>query len=228
MTRRLAAIVSAGVVGLAAQTGLAQRTLQWDINNLSFQARDANGLPIPFGGLTHTGQVTLVDTLPMTELVEIGIRSAPGQPFAPQGGAPWNLTDVSMTVNLNAGMVTGGTFSIDINGGPVGGGDRYTATIGSAGTITPFVGGGFKIEGLTSNGNFSDAAFGTVNVADFFAAQTSPPGLMGSFLGFRINPNSSGAGTADVDAFVSPVPSPGTMACLGAAGLLFAPRRRKR
>jgi hypothetical protein len=225
MTKCLFALAAAAVVGLGS-SAMAQRTLQWDVNNLQFQARDSSGAPSAFGGLTHTGSVTLTDLVPPTELASISIRSGPGNPFIVQPGGPWNLTDVSMTISLNAGMVTGGSFSLDLNGGPGSGGDRYTAAIGNAGSITPFVGGGYKVEGLTTTGNFSDGSFGSVDVSDFFSAQGGTPGLIGSFLSFRINPDPNGASIADLDAFVT-VPSPGTMACLGIAGLFFAPRRRR-
>ena len=224
MTKRVSALAAAAVMA-SASSALAQRTLQWDVNNLQFQARNAAGAPTPFGGLTHTGSVTLTDTVPTSELAAISIRSDPGQPFVPQPGAPWNMSDLALTINLNAGMVTGGSFSIDLNGGP-GPGDRYTAILGNAGAVTPFVGGGYKVEGLTTTGLFTDASFGSVSVADFFAAQGGTPGLLGSFLSFRINPDPNGASIADLDAFVT-VPSPGTVACLGIAGLFFAPRRRR-
>lgn len=219
--------VSAAVtaVVLFAQAGVAQiRTLQLDVNNLAFQAQNAQGQPVPFGGVSHTGSLVLTDLLPTTELVGIAIRNGNG-PFINQPGAPWNLTDATMVINLSNGMVTGGTFTVDINGGPASG-DRYTATIGAAGSVSTFIGGGFKVEGLTASGMFSDASFGTVNVADFFADQSTPPGLLGSFLAFKIQPNASGAGFADVDAFVQTIPAPGSLACLGAAVLVARRRRR--
>lgn len=208
------------------QAGLAQvRTLQFDLNNLAFQAQNSAGAPAPFGGLTHTGSLVFSDALPTSELVGILIRTGAG-PFVSQPGSPWNLTDASVTINLSNGSVTGGNFSLDINGGPGSGGDRYTAAIGAAGNVSTFVGGGFQVEGLTSSGAFSDGTFGSINISDFFGAQGGSF-LTGSFLAFRIVPDGNGAGFADVDAFVSNVPAPGSVAVLGAT-MLFATRRRRR
>ncbi len=226
MKRSATFAAAASAVALFAQAGLAQsRILQFDVNNLSYQALNAAGAPSAFGGTTHTGSLVLTDLLPNTELVAIAISTGGGA-FTTQPGAPWNLTDASLVINLNNGAVTGGSFLLDINGGPAGGGDRYTANVGSAGAVGTYVGGGFTVEGLTLAGNFSDASFGPVNVADFFAAQGGNL-LQGSFLAFKITPDAGGGGYADVDAFVSNVPAPGTLACFAGAGLLVARRRRR-
>jgi hypothetical protein len=95
------------------------------------------------------------------------------------------------------------------------------------GAVQPFVGGGFTIEGLTTGGHFSDGTFGTVDISDFFAGQQGG-GLNGSFLSFRINPDATGTGFADVDAFVSNVPTPGTVGCLAVGALVALPRRKRR
>ena len=216
MNARLAAS-AALAVALAAPAALAQRAMQFDLNNLNFQAENSGGLPGAFGGLNHTGSVVLTTAAP-SQLVDLALRASPGQAFLAQ--AAQNLTNLTMNINLTSGMVTGGTFSLDINGGPGGGGDRYTANIGSAGTVTPFVGGGFKIEGLTSAGAFSDSTFATVPISDFMGSVT------GSFLSFRINPDANGHSFADVDAFVNAVPAPGSIACV-ALGVLVAARRRR-
>jgi hypothetical protein len=222
MGRIKGAAISVAVVSICAQAGLAQRTLQFDVNNLAFQAENSGGVAVPFGGVTHTGSLNLSDSLPTSQLLGIGISTA-GGPFVDQPGAPWNLTDFVLNITLNNGNVTGGQFSIDVNGGPSAGGDRYSATVGSGGAVTPFVGGGFKVEGLTMAGHFSDSSFGPVDVSDFFAA----PSLGGSFLTFRIQPNSTGGGYADTDAFVTPVPQPAGSLALVAAGMMVARRRRR-
>jgi hypothetical protein len=126
-----------------------------------------------------------------------------------------------LNVNLLNGNVTGGNFLVDINGGPSAGGDRYSASVGTGGSVTTFVGGGFKLEGLTLTGSFSDASWGTVPIADFTGSA-----LQGSFLTFRIQPNANGAGFADTDAWVT-APSPGSLACC-VAGAFVAARRRRR
>lgn len=217
----IVAAAAVTAVALCTQAGLAQtRMLQFDLNNLHLQARDGSGANSAFGGLSHTGSVVLTEMVPPSELAALGI-STNGGPFIIQGG-PWTLASVNITINLSSGNVTGGTFNVAVTGG-----DSYTANIGNVGSVAPFVGGGFTIEGLTNGGHFSDATFGTVNISDFFNAQ-SGSGLNGSLLSFRINPDASGAGFADVDAFVSNVPTPGTISCLAAAALVAIPRRRRR
>jgi len=226
MQLRTMGAATASAIALFAQAGWAQsRILQFDVNNFKYQTLNSAGAPSAFGGTTHTGSLVLTDLLPTTELLAIAIATGGGG-FIPQPGSPWNLTDASLTVNLNSGNVTGGSFLIDINGGPAGGGDRYSATVGAVGNVSTYVGGGFKVEGLTLAGSFSDASFGPINVADFFAAQGGNL-LQGSFLAFKITPDANGAGYADVDAFVSNVPAPGSLACLAGAGLLAARRRRR-
>jgi MYXO-CTERM domain-containing protein len=225
MTILRSGAATAAVV-LFAHAGLAQeRTAQFDVNNLSFQSRNGAGAPAAFGGVSHTGSLVFTDVLPTTELVAVLMRTGAG-PFLAQPGGPWALSDASLTINLNNGMVTGGNLLIDIGGGPGGGGDRYSATLGAAGVVSPFVGGGFMVEGLSANGQFSDSSFGSVNVADFVASQGTPPFLTGWFLGFRIQPDAQGAGFADLDAFVTNVPAPGSFALLG-VGMIFAARRRR-
>src|SRR5436190_921818 len=212
MRIRLSAVLGVVMAVLAVQPAFAQRTLQFDLNNLDFQSRNVAGANAAFGGLTHTGSVLISATIPPAQLVDLAMRPGPGQAFVMQPAA--NLTNLNMLINLVAGMVTGGTFTIDVNGGPSAGGDRYTANIGAAGSVTPFVGGGYQIEGLTSNGIFSDNQFATVAIPDFFGGQGGSPGLQGSFLGFRINPDQSGHSVVDVDEFVT-APTPGTLACVG-------------
>jgi MYXO-CTERM domain-containing protein len=211
------------MMGLAAPCALGQRTMQFDVNGLDFQARNSAGAPAPFGGVTHTGSFVLNDVIPPSLLVDLAIRAAPGAPFLAQPSQ--NMTDFTMVINLSSGNVTGGTLSIDINGGPSGGGDRYSASLSAAGGVEPFVGGGFMIEGLSTTGMFSDALFGPIDIADFVEAEGGA-GLNGSFLAFRINPDATGAGNADIDAFVT-APTPGAAVCLGLGGLVALRRRRR-
>jgi MYXO-CTERM domain-containing protein len=212
--------VSAAIAGLAmaASTASAQRMLQMDINVLDFQARNSAGAPAPFGGLTHTGSLVLSDGTGSV-LNDLAIQTGgPGNPFMPQAFTG-SLGDVAITINLNSGMVTGGSMMVHV------GSDMYSATIAPGGSVTTYVGGGFKIDSLTSAGMFSGATFAGVNIADFFAAQGG--GLPGSFLNFRIIPDANGAGTSDIDIFVSNVPTPGSLALLGMGGVLAARRRRR-
>lgn len=225
MSLRVTAASVLAAIGLAASAAAAQvRTLQFDVNNVALQAQDASGAPTAFGGVSHTGSLVLSDSAGISELVGLAIRTGSG-PFMTQAGT-FSLTDFAMTIDMSNGMVTGGSLLLDVNGGPSGGGDRYTANIGNAGAVTTFVGGGFKVEGLTDGGMFSDGIFGTVDISDFFNNQGSG-GLPGSFLAFRIDPSPNGSGFADIDIFVTNVPTPGTLACIGGAALLAVRRRRR-
>jgi hypothetical protein len=221
MNKRLIGMAGTLALVMASQAN-AQRGFQFDLNNFGFLSLNQAGGQIPFGGTTHTGSLAMSDALPITQLVAVGISGGPGQAYAVQPGAPWVLTDAALNINLVNGNVTGGNFQVDINGGPGAGGDRYSATIGAGGSVTTFIGGGFKVEGLTTTGQFSDAAWGGVAIADF-----SGNALTGSFLSFRIQPNAQGAGFCDADAWVTAIPSPGSLACVLAGGLIVARRRRR-
>jgi hypothetical protein len=201
-----------------------ERTLQIDVNNLAFQARNSLGTPAPFGGLTHTGSLHMVHSLPTTEIVGVLMRTGTG-PFLLQTQFTGSLSSALLHIDLNAGVVAGGMLTIDINGGPASGGDRYSATIAPGGSVEPFAGGGFQIEGLTSSGLFNDTNFGGVDIPDFFAAQGGAF-LPGFYLAFKIQPNAQGAGFADTDIFVTNIPAPGALVCLAAGGLIALRRRR--
>jgi hypothetical protein len=210
---------------LVVQAASAQeRTLQLDVNNLSIQARDSLGAPVPFSGLNHTGSLQMMFQPAQTELLGVLMQTGSG-PFILQTGFTGSLTAASVQINLNSGSVTGGNMLFDINGGPGSGGDRYTASIAAGGNVAPFIQGGFQIEGLTSSGMFSDDNFAGVNIADFFANQGGQF-LPGYYFAFRIQPTPTGSGSADMDVFVTNIPAPGSMLCLAAAGL-FASRRRR-
>lgn len=218
--KSLFAAASIAGLALAATSASAQdRMLQMDVNNLGFQARNSLGAPAPFGGLSHTGSMVLQETLPTSTLNDIAIQTGgPGNPFVPQAFTG-TLGDVMITINLSNGNVTGGSMMLHV------GSDMYSANIAPGGSVTTFVGGGFKIDSLTSTGMFTGNTFAGVNIADFFAGQAGS-GLPGSFLNFRIIPDGNGAGLSDIDIFVS-VPSPGSLALLG-MGAAVAVRRRRR
>jgi hypothetical protein len=216
-------IVLALSCALLSAPALAQdRTLQLDINNLAFQANNALGAPAAFGGTSHTGSLHMTHQAQMTELVGVLMKTGTG-PFILQSQFTGSLTAATVEFNLNNGAVVGGMMSFDVNGGPGSGGNRYSATITPGAIVETYVGGGFQINGLTTSGMFSGPDWGGVGIADFFAAQGGAS-LPGSYLAFRIQPDSQGAGSADIDVFV--IPSPGSLACLAVGGLLAMRRRR--
>ena len=217
---------TAGLVAFAAGLALASaaqadvRSFQFDVNELPYQAKDAQGNDSAFGGLTHTGSLVYSD-LPGTSFIAGIFIKDPPNPYQKQNNFTGTLTDCSMTISLVNGQVTGGSMSLQIDGGA----DSYSVEfVPNTGKVDTFVGGGFKIEFLTRKGTFSDADFGGVPIADFFGAQGGDF-LTGSMLAFKINPGESGGGFGDFDHFTT-APSPGTAACLALAGL-FAGRRRR-
>ena len=208
------------LVALGGQSATAQlQVIQFDINGIGAQARNAAGASAPFGGLTHTGSLALQSQASLTELLTMGI-STNGGSFVVQGG-PWNLTNLVMTINLSNGNITGGSMSFDVSGGPPGG-DNYHATVAAAGHVANYVGGGFLLEGLTTSGAFSDASFGSVAIANFFPSTN----LQGNFLLHLDTPGANGASFADLDDFVQSVPGPASAMVL-VAGVMACARRRR-
>jgi hypothetical protein len=224
MKTMAAAAVGVALLACSSLSVAQQRALQFDINNLGFQAFNSAGQSSAFGGLTHSGRLDLFEEVSLSELLSVSLRVGNG-PYQIQPSFTGTLTNLAMSIVLTGGDVTGGSLTFDVNGGPGSGGDRYSATIGVGGEVTNYVGGGFKVEGLTFAGAFSDANFSGVPIADFFAAQGGAF-LPGDFITFKIMPNASGAGNADTDIFVTNVPTPGSIACLGLAGLVCTRRRR--
>jgi hypothetical protein len=212
-----------GVLAMAA-SATATPTLQFDVNDFSTQARNSANVNGPFGGLTHTGSVAF--SVGAGTLEGIFIQSVAGGAFNNAGFSGSTMTGFSGEVDLVNGHVTGGSITLTISSG-----DSYSCSITpGVGQVSNYVGGGFKIEALTSHGMFSDSQFGNVSVAPWFNAQGGPNGLPGSFLQFNFNPNAQGAATSDMDLFVDVVPLPPTvwagLALIG--GAMTVRRMRKR
>jgi hypothetical protein len=207
------ALFSAAVAAaLVAGTAQAAQTLQMDVNAIGIQTLNGAGAPSAFGGLTHTGSVSLNYVANTTYMAGVFVDGV-DQNFT---GV---LTGFSGTINLTNGQVTGGNLLVTIDTGS----DTYSAQVSPTGHVETYVGGGFKIEGLTFNGLFSDNQFGNVDVSPW-----SGGGLPGSFLQFNFNPNASGGGFADMDLFVNVVPLPPAAhtGLAGLAGIAIHPRRR--
>jgi len=220
MVRAAVCIVGALLGGGIAWAG---PILQFDLNGVSAQALNASGQASAFGGLSHTGRVKF--SAGLGSLAGMFSQAAMGSASANLNfntGA-FSVSSFNGEIVLNQGKVTGGSLTLTISNG-----DSYTCQlVGASGQVSKFVGGGYKIEGLTKSGFFSDAQFGNVAVQQWFNAQGAA-GLWGSFLQFQFNPNVLGASTADLDWFVDVVPLP-TAAWAGMVGLgLVAARRRLR
>jgi len=203
----------AGALAFASGTAMANQTLQFDLNAAEIQVKDGSGSASAFGGLSHTGSIelSLAGATSLDMFKQIG-----NGPFIDQGFSG-SLTDVSGSILLDGGDVTGGGLTIEIDSG-----DTYVATIvgGSGEVETANTPGGFAIDGLTFAGDFTDAAFGNVDVTDWFDNQDKGSNLLGSFLKFNFDPDSDGNGFADVDHFVVvPLPAPALAGGAMMAGL---------
>lgn len=208
-------------LAIAAGTAAGQ-VLRFDVNGLDFRSLDEEMQPIPFGGLTHTGWVELLDS--KDSGMVIGIREGQGLPFVDQG-FDGLIANIRVLVSLEAGKVTGGSIEFLVNPAGVAT-DVYTAQIGPGGSVTEFA-SMYRIAGdVTFNGQFNNETYGNVDVSRWFEAQ-SGGGLPGSFFAFDIVPGAGGAGTgADMEHYVN-VPTPGAAALL-VAGVAVAFRRRAR
>lgn len=216
-------LVSAASALAFAAVAQATPVLQLDVNAFNTQAVNAANVNSPFGGITHTGAVKF--SIGVGVLNGVFMQTVVSGPFANANFSGFTLTSFNGQVNLNGGVVTGGSMTLGLNNG-----DSYTCVIApGSGAVSNYVGGGFKIEALTSAGFFNDSVFGNVNIAPWFGAQ-GVNGLSGSFLQFNFNPNANGAASSDMDLFVDVVPLPpaawSSLATIG--GVVLARRMRRR
>lgn len=189
--------------------------LHMDVNALRSQSLNANGVASAFGGLNHTGSISLTSG-PNSVLADLILNSVA------QNIAPGQLQSFAGSINLVNGGVTGGSFSLTLTDGHT----FTTSIVSGVGQVAPQIlpGGvqGFSIDGLTTNGVFSTSTFAGANIAPWFNAQP----LTGSFINFGFNPNSSGLDTAsDLDIFLVPTPAAGGVFGLAALGLGMRRRR---
>lgn len=200
------------VAGLALAAGATQAAvMQLDINGIEVSA--AGG----FDGVTHTGTLTITMATEGT-ILDVLID---GQSEGDAG-----LSNVMGEIELVNGQVMGGFLNVFD-----GQGDLYAAAIGQAGRVNTQAGQGFRIDGLTFAGVFDAArgdeglTFAGVNVFDIFGPNAFNESLEGSFLLFAFSPDDNGFdGRADIDIFI--VPTPGTVALAGLAGIAVLRRKR--
>jgi hypothetical protein len=139
-----------------------------------------------------------------------------------------HLSNFAGTLEFVSGAVVGGAFTVTLDSG-----DTYMTHLQTGvGRISALTSGGFTLDGLTSEGEFSDSLFGDVDVSEFVAVQGQPGQLFGSLLKFRFSPDFSASGNGDLEVFVTVVPLPpaafaGLATLAGAMGLSVVIRRRK-
>lgn len=210
MKRMSVAAVAALAMGSAAS---ADTTLQIDLNSL-----------LTTGGgssfdQNFTGTLSINDDANST-LNDILINGNS------QGIASGLLRDVTGSISILSGTVTGGSFSVDawdtvaqttFN--------TYSASIVSgSGAVVPQAGQGWSIDGLTFSGLFSSTTFAGVDVTPWDNAEP----LSGSFINFAFSPDSSGSDAdSNMDVFVViPLPSTAGLGFLGLAAIGAQRRRR--
>ena len=188
--------------------------LHMDVNALRSQSRNANGVASAFGGLNHTGSISLTSG-PNSVLADLILNSVA------QNIAPGQLQSFAGSINLVNGGVTGGSRA-DADRRPHVH-DRHRLRRRPGREPDPARRrAGLLIDGLTTNGVFSTSTFAGANIAPWFNAQP----LTGSFINFGFNPNSSGLDTAsDLDIFLVPTPAAGGVFGLAALGLGMRRRR---
>jgi hypothetical protein len=203
------------VAALALTAGATQAAvMQLDINGIQVSAGGA------FDGTDHTGTLTITKATNST-LAEISVNSES------QGSSP--LGNVIGEIELFDGFVVGGYMNI-----MDGDNDMYAATIGQGGRVNTQAGRGFRIDGLTFEGFFSYGSveedrsgllFGNVDVTAIFGERATNQTLEGSFLLASFDPDGQGIDTrVDLDVFI--VPTPGTVALAGLAGIAVLRRKR--
>ncbi|MGP1309401.1 MAG: hypothetical protein ACTS27_04310 [Phycisphaerales bacterium] len=207
---RSTSVLAAGALAIVAGSASAAY-MQLDINGIQVDAGGA------FGGTSHTGTLVFTKATSGT-FIDILVD---GQST---GGA--TLTQVTGTIELVNGAVVGGSMTI-LDGD----GDGYFAQIGQGGQVNVQAGRGFRIDGLTFSGVFdpgfvqSGLQYGNVDVGDVFGPAAFDETLEGSFLVTSFSPDENGFdGRSDLDVFI--VPTPGTAALAGLAGIAVLRRKR--
>lgn len=209
---RCAALSAACGVALAAAIAQAQQIIQQDVNDLPFQVKDATGNDAPFQGVNHTGSVVFgLDEF--TVFNGVFIQASPNGPFEGADEFVGALTDASITIVLDNGIVVDGSLQLIIDDGA----DTFSAELVGGQVFTSVL--GFTIDLITAANQFSDLNYGGVSVAPWAGLND------GSALVFKLDPTDAGFGYADIDIFT--VPAPATGLGLGALGLVALTRRRR-
>lgn len=219
MARKIVMVAMCAAAASASGQLVALSEVQFDLNSVTAQARDAAGDHAAFGGVMHTGSIVFgldSDSFLQAYVDGSGLASL-------SRGGPFGDFTLSGVVELVNGAVTGGSFHIAIDGGA----DSYSASVEGGGgrvrRVADIQGGSFQIDGLAMDGLFSDSAYGNMDVSAFMMLQT----FTGRFINFGYRPDANGFdGATDIDLFVN-VPAPGGLAIVGIAAVASATRRRR-
>jgi len=200
------------LTGSAAFAGAVETDLHLNAASITIQARNVgNTMNVAFNSATFTG--ALVFGLDSDSSMSVAIDSTNQANFA------GTIIGLNGTVNLTSGQITSGMMSVLVQN-PDSSVDQYAYDVvtGSGSVSRPsqpsaFAIQGYSLSGLTSDGIFTDANFGGVDISSWFNQQP----VEGSFLQFNYHPNAAGYdNNANVNvtaaAFVSsplaPVPLP--------------------
>lgn len=213
------------IAALGAPAAFGATDLALDVNTISMQAVNSFGAAVAFGGLTHTGAVSLSNG-PFSVLASVAIDDVT---FATTPGLG---LQVRGQIDLLGGLVSGGFIQVLMSDGSL----LSTDILGGVGQVTAQAGQGFKIDGLLTHTALAGSGspglshrFAGVDVSPFL---TEAP-IVGSFLSFAYSPNRRGTdANADLDIHLQvdgPVVPLPTGACLAIGGLAMggAVRRRR-
>lgn len=217
--RQLVVACGVGLGALLAGSAQAAVLLQFDLNSVNLQARDAAGANSSFSA-THTGSLVLSKGL-------TGVIVDPRIDGVPQNGSLGSddfvgtLDSVSGVISLVNGTVQGGTLTFTVTS--VEGADSYSLDIADTDApVVPIAGGFFSLGALAVNGDLTDGSFAGVNVQAFSAAEP----LNGGVIMNLFQPNANGAATVNVEiSAVVPEPASLAAATLLVGGLLLRRRR---
>lgn len=205
-------------IACALFAGLTATSTQATFVHFDVNAIEATALQ-GFSGTTHSGIISLSGG-PRTVLSSVEVDSI-NHTHVP------TVSSFTGEIVLDHGLVVGGWFRLVAISG-----ETYEALIGDDdGRVNTQAGAGFRIDGLTHAGFFTDLVdgemFAGVDVNPGFKLSTMP--MVGSFLLHGFSPDAQGFDRlVDLDLYLAPaVPSPGP-AALALVGVGLASHRRRR
>lgn len=206
MMRRAVVLAAGLLIGGVAVGGIAP--VRVDTNSL---AAFAGG---PFGGVTHTGTISITSTV-LSTLNGVVIFGT-SQPFTA------GLSMFQASINLTNGAVQGGSIAMVMTDG-----SGYQASItAGVGQVNQQVGQGFRVDGLTFGGTFTNLVGGNLFAGVDVLSAAGSPLYPGSFLLSAFQPDPNGN-----DAFVNfetyVLPSPGAAALFAATAMSLGLYRRR-